>query len=234
MNVNSSSVQSAYQAAYMQQASFSFSASYLEITGNTSTVAAKDDLNISDLAKQLLERSKSLDVFKCIFPDGDVSKQYKSLDEVEGDFNKDFMNFSSMFGSMLSSMGLEGSGLTIGLDGKGGLTVTGEDGTAQKVQSSLGGNSTVVARFAVMAARAALVDARTSVDGFDSAYSEDPVGAITDNIDSLKELLLGFRTVSDSSGMSYGFMREFSASIEYSSTTVSWGAAAAAAETEAA
>ncbi len=235
MNITSSSLLAAYQSTTVQSGSFSLSGSYLELTGNTATVAQKDSMNISDLAKDLLERAKSLDVFKIIYPDGDVSKQYKSLDEVEGDFNKDFMNFSGTFGSLLSSMGLNGAGLTMGLNGVGGVTVQGEGNAQQKVQSAFNGSSTMVSRFAVMAARAALVDARNSVDGFDASYSKDPVGAITANIDALKERLLGLRTASDASGMSYGFMRQFSASIQFSSTSISWGAAAAQTEeTEAA
>lgn len=238
MNVSSASAQAAYQSAYMQKTSFSFSASYLEITGGAAakTDAAKDGLNVSDLAKKLLERSKDLDVFKVIYPNGDVSKQYKSLDEVEGDFNKDFMNFTGAFGSLLGSLGLDAQGLTMGLNGVGGVNVEGEGNAAQKVQGAFNGSSTMVSRFAVMAARAALVDARGTVDGFESDYAKDPVAAIKSNIDALKERLLGFRAVAGEEGMSYGFMRSFSAKFEYSSTTASWTSAdaSAAGETEAA
>ncbi len=235
MNVTSTSLQAAYQSYSVQQsqAQFSISGSYLEITGNQPTTSA-DKTNISDMAKELLDRAKKLDVFSCIFPNNDVSKQYKSLDDVENDFFGDFNSFASSFGSLFSGLDLGSAGLTMGLNGKGGVNVEGEEGAANKVQSAFNGSSTAVSRFAVMAARAALVDARSSVDGFDSSYSQDPVAAITDNIDALKERLLGFRTVADSSGMSYGFVRQFSASIQYSETSVSWGAAAAAKETEAA
>ena len=229
-------MQAAYQSINIQksQSQFSITGSYLEITGNQTTVNAADKTDISEMAKELLDRAKNLDVFSCIFPNNDVSKPYKSLDDVENDFFADFNKFSSQFGSMFAGLDLGASGLTMGLDGKGGVTVEGEEGAAAKVQSAFNGSGVAVARFAVMAARAALVDARSTVDGFESSYANDPVGAITENIDALKERLLGFRTVADSSGMSYGFVREFSASIQYSETTVSWGAAAAAKETDAA
>lgn len=236
MNVTSTSVQAAYQSFNIQktESQFSISGSYLEITGNQTTTSGADKTSISDKAKELLDRSKSLDIFSCIFPNNDVSKQYKSLDDVENDFFADFNKFSSQFGSLFGGLDLGAAGLTMGLDGKGGVNVEGEEGAANKVQSAFSGSSVAVSRFAVMAARAALVDARSTVDGFDSSYSQDPVKAITDNIDSLKERLLGFRTVADSSGMSYGFVREFSASIQYSETKVSWSSSAATEETEAA
>lgn len=227
MQINAASVQAAYQSYYYSSGSASISGSYLDITGSASKIAS-DEASVSDLAKELLDRAKSLDIFKIIFPDQNVSKTTKSLDEVEGDFNQDFMNFSSMFGKLSAMLGLDDStSLTMGLNGVGGVDVSGTDSsTASKVQNAFGANSTMTSRFAVMAARAALVDARSSVEGFDSAYSSDPVAAIKDNIDSLKELLLGFRTVSGGGDMQYGFVREFSASIEYSSTTASYSVAA--------
>ena len=239
MNVSSAASQASSVYASMQKAEFSFSASYLEITGGAakaSRAGGEDELQVSDLARQLLERARDLDVFKIICPNSDVSKPYKSLNDVEKDFNQDFMNFTGSFASMFATLGLDGKNLTMGLNGTGGVDVGGEGDAAQKVQSAFNGSNTMVSRFAVMAARAALVDARTSVPGFESDYASDPVAAIKANIGDLKDLLLGFRTVAGGEGMSYGFMRDVSINFEYSSTTVAWGAAAAAAtqETEAA
>lgn len=206
-----------YTAAYSQiasyQAGYSVTGSYLEIMGGTGAASA-DGVDVSDIAKQLAEKIKELDVFKLIYPNNDVRKDAKSLDDIAGEFNADFTSFATMFSQMTSMMGLTGS-FTMGLDGAGGMIVDGSDETsAAKLQNGLGGNQTFVARFAVMAARAALVDARSTVEGFDGAYSQDPFAAIIDNIDALKERLLGFRTRSDSDSTSYGFVRSFSASIE--------------------
>lgn len=231
MQVNNSYYTAAYSQISSYQASYSVSGSYLELMGGTNA-ASTDDVNVSDVAKQLADKIKELDIFKFIYPNNDVRKSAKSLDDIAGEFKNDFSSFSSMFSQMTSMMGMSGS-FTMGLDGTGGMTVSGTDeASAAKLQSSFSGNSTIVARFAVMAARAALVDARSTVDGFDSAYSQDPFAAITDNIDALKERLLGFRTEGGSGSMSYGFIRSFSASIEfaYSATSASAGTEAEAAE----
>jgi hypothetical protein len=114
----------------------------------------------------------------------------------------------------------------MGLDGKGGMLVEGEDGAANKVSSSV--NSTTTARFAVMAARAALADAGYTVDGFADSYASDPYAAIRNNIGSLEERLLGFRTRVGGGTAQYGFMRD--AEIEYSGTTSGHGQPPALAE----
>ncbi len=238
MNVTANNYyMSAYAASATQQTSsttFSMSGSYLEITGGTSSVNSTDKADVSETANKLLERIRELDIFKIIFPNSDAREDTKSLDEVEGDFMNDFNNFSSSFSKMSQLMGLGSGSFTMGLNGTGGMTVNGSDeNMANKLQSMFNGsgNETTVARFAVMAARAALVDAKTSVPGFEQAYSEDPVGAIKGNIDSLKDLLLGFRTQASGGEMSYGFMRDFE--VKYSSTTVSY-ANSSEEETEAA
>ena len=229
MNVTANNYcMSAYAASATQQTSsttFSMSGSYLEITGGASSVNSADKADVSETANQLLERIRELDIFKIIFPNSDATKDTKSLDEVEGDFQNDFMNFSDSFGKMSQLMGLGAGSFTMGLNGTGGMSVGGSDeNMASKLQNMFNkpGNETTVARFAVMAARAALVDAKTSVPGFEQAYAQDPVGAIKGNIDSLKDLLLGFRTQASDGEMSYGFMRDFE--VKYSSATVSYAA----------
>ena len=215
---NSASHIAAYQrSASVQKTNFSVSGSYLEITGGAAG-GIRDGADISEVAKELLDRIRSLDVFSVIYPNSDPRQKTKSLNEVEGDFLGDFYNFSSTYGQMASMMGLDASSsFTMGLDGVGGMTVEGTDSSsASKLQNAFNGNSTMVSRFAVMAARAALVDAGNTVDGFKDGYAQDPVAAITENIDALKERLLGFRTVADGGNMSYGFMRDFE--IEFSGT----------------
>ncbi|MDR1611277.1 MAG: hypothetical protein LBT97_00675 [Planctomycetota bacterium] len=235
MQITSANIQTAYRGMFHGSGNVSFSGSFLDIIGGASSIAS-DEVGVSDKAKALLDRAKSLDIFKIIFPNGDVSKTAKSLDEVEDEFNQDFMNFSSWFGKLSGMLGLDDSTtLAMGLNGVGGVDVSGSDSaTASKVRSAFNTDGTLVSRFAVMAARAALVDARNSVKGFDEAYSADPVSAIKDNIDSLKELLLGFRTVSGDSDMQYGFVRRFGADIEYSSLTVGYMIAGEEAESAAA
>lgn len=210
------------------------SGSYLEITGGTSAKGS-DDVDFSDKAKELLNRIKELDVFKIIYPNSDPRQKTKSLDEVKSDFLGDFNNFASAFGDMSTMMGLSASSsFTMGLDGTGGMTVKGSDGsTAGKLQQAFNQNSTLVSRFAVMAARASLVDAGNTKEGFKEAYANDPVGAIKDNIDALKERLLGFRTEASGGSMNYGFIREFSYKIQYSSTSVSYSQTAATADADA-
>lgn len=220
---NSASYIAAYQrSASVQKTSFSLSGSYLEITGGAAS-SVKDGVDISETAQELLDRIRNLDVFSIIYPNSDARQKTKSLSQVEGDFMSDFNDFSSTYSKMASMMGLDSSqSFSMGLDGVGGMTVEGTDGSsAAKLQSAFNGNSTMVARFAVMAARAALVDAGNTVDGFKDSYAQDPVAAITSNIDALKERLLGFRTVADGGSMSYGFMRDFE--IEYSDTKVDYG-----------
>ena len=140
------------------------------------------------------------------------------------------MDFASSFNSLFKFLDAGINGIVMGLNGVGGVNVEGGGNVGQQVQGLFNKSETTVSRFAVMAARAALVDARNTVDGFESDYANDPVAAIKANIDALKDRLLGFRSVAGAEGMSYGFVREFSATIEYSSTTVSWTSVAAAAE----
>lgn len=230
---NSASYISAYQtAAAAQTRSVSISGSYLEITGNSSgsLYNIEDSSDVSETAKELMNRIKELDVFSIIYPNRDARQKTKSLSEVEGDFMSDFNDFSSAFGMMSQMMGISGSdSFVIGLDGAGGMTVSGtSEEMAAKLQSGFNGNSTMVSRFAVMAARAALVDAGNTVDGFKDAYASDAAGAITDNIDALKERLLGFRTVAGGGSMQYGFMRDFG--LEYSTTSAQYAAEATEAD----
>ncbi len=175
------------------------------------------------MAKQMAERIRNLDVFSVIFKDNDVRKRTLSLDEVENDFMGDFNNFASMFGQLSGAMGIDSSeSYTIGLNGVGGLTVSGTDSeTAGNIQKTLG-NQTTVARFAIMAARAALTDAKYTLNGFEGAYADDPYSAISNNIDALKDRLLGFRTTGSGGNMQYGFIRDFEMNIDYSSTSVSY------------
>lgn len=239
VDTNTSNI-AAYQYASMQatRRTFEMSGSYLEITGgngagNAAGAKKTDDVALSDRAKELLDRIKELDVFKVIYPNSDPRRQTKTLDEVNNDFLGDFQNFSSTFGAMSSMMGMSGSSFTMGLDGTGGMTVNGSDkNSANKLQQAFNTNQTMVSRFAVMAARAALVDAGNTADGFKDAYAKDPVGAIKDNIGALKERLLGFRTEASGGNMNYGFIRQFNLKIEYSSTSISYAQGDAAAEKE--
>ena len=214
----------------------SASASYLEIMGGTSgsIYDTEDTSDISSKAQEMLDRIKSLDVFSIIYPKSDATKNTKSLGEVKDDFLGDFNDFSSYFGTMSQMMGLSsGDTFTMGLDGVGGMTVAGTDASAAaSLQQGFSANQTMTARFAVMAARAALTDAGSTVPGFKDAYAQNPVGAIENNIDALKERLLGFRTVAGGGEMQYGFVRNASAEIDYSSTTASYAQAAAVAEDE--
>lgn len=219
------------QAASYLRAGASLSASYLEITGTLAPAKSQDSLDLSGVAKELWQRAKDLDIFKIIYPNGDVGKQYKSLDEVEADFTDDFKRFASLFASLSGALGLDSSApLTMGLNGVGGVDVAGDGGAAEKVREAFAKSETMVSRFAVMAARAALVDARSSVSGFASAYSQDPVAAIKDNIDSLKELLLEFRVVAGGGGTVYGFVRESGVDIQYSALAACAAGEATAAE----
>lgn len=222
-----------YLNAYAASASYSngnfnLSGSYLEITGGMSSASKADGVDLSDTVKELTNRLKELDVFKTIFPNDDIRGKAKSLDTISGEFNNDFSGFASMFGKLTSMLGLDSSQtFTMGLDGKGGMTVDGSDKSMTDKLSSFVNNGssssqTMIARFAVMAARGALTDAANTVDGFKDAYAQDPFQAIVDNIDALKERLLGFRTEAGNGTMNYGFMRSFSMKFEYSATTASY------------
>ncbi|MCC8181205.1 MAG: hypothetical protein LIP23_09895, partial [Planctomycetes bacterium] len=139
MQINSSDYYlSAYAAnATYQNGNFSLSGSYLEITGGMSTSSA-DGVDVSEKAKEMLDRIKNLDVFKIIYPNSDIRRYAKSLYDFKNDFMSDLNNFSSMFGKMAQMMGLDSSsGLTMGLDGQGGMTVNGDSSAASKVSESL-------------------------------------------------------------------------------------------------
>lgn len=212
------------QSAYSTQ-SVKGTASFLEITGDASGskyASGADGVDISTQARELLDRARNLDVFSCIFPNNNVaSGKYKSLDTLQSEFMSDFSSFSSAFGGIASSMGMTSAdNITMGLDGKGGMTFSGSDDALASKLSGAMGSETTTARFAVMAARAALVDAGYTLDGFENQYNQDPVGAIEDNIDALKERLLGFRTTASGGQMQYGFMRDVD--FEYSENTAEY------------
>ncbi|MCC8190351.1 MAG: hypothetical protein LIP77_06895 [Planctomycetes bacterium] len=204
--------------------------SSLTITGGTasSASAATDTADVSALAREMLDRINRLDVFACIYPGNDVRQTSKSLAEVESDFLSDFSAYAAAFAEMSALMGLDASAsFTMGLDGVGGVTVTGSDATAAaSLQRGYTANSTLVSRFALMAARAALTDAGSTIDGFQDAYAQDPVAAIGDNIDALKDRLLGFRTVSAGGSMHYGFVRDGAADVDIVDSVQPSGAAA--------
>lgn len=217
VNNNAYNASAAYQTT---KTTVNIKGSYLDITGGASAATGvQDGVDLSDQVQEMLDRIKNLDVFKIIYPNSDPRQKTKSLDEVKSDFMADFNDFSGTFGKMSALMGLDSSqSFTMGLNGVGGMTVEGGVG-ADKLQSAFNNNSTLVARFAVMAARGSLADAGESVPGFKEAYAQDPVAAIKDNIGALKDLLLGFRTVSNADGMSYGFMRDFELDIEHTTTS---------------
>lgn len=228
-NYNNASNAYTVQAKYASE-SVKATGSYLEITGDSygsKYGAGTDGADISSQARELLERSRSLDVFSCIFPNNNVgSGQYKSLSTIQNEFMSDFSSFSSTFGSIAGMYGMgSGDSVTMGLDGKGGMTVGSNNSELASNIGSAMGIDKMTSQFALMAARAALVDAGSTVDGFQDQYDQDPVGAIEDNIDALKERLLGFRTVGSGGSMQYGFMRD--ADIEYSSTTADYTVSAA-------
>ena len=227
MNINTNNYY--MNQAYRTQASYSTetvkgSGSYFEVTGGlygNKYAQGSDSVELSTEVQDAIDRIKNLDVFSCIFPDNNPTKPYKSLDEVENDFMSDFKDFSSAFGMMGSAFGMSGSdSISMGLDGKGGMNITGSDPALAGKFAGAFGNETMTARFAVMAARASLADAGYTVDGFKDAYAQDPVKAIEDNIDALKERLLGFRTTGSGGTMQYGFERPYD--YEYSKTTVNY------------
>ncbi|MCD8140994.1 MAG: hypothetical protein LUE17_14685 [Planctomycetaceae bacterium] len=219
---NTYGAQSLY-SAYASQSTTSIKASgsYLDITGGlggSRYSSGVDSVDVSSMAREMLDRINNLDVFSCIFPDNNPAKGTKSLGQVAGDFMSYFTSFAGMMGGIVGDAGT----VTMGLDGKGGMTIQGDDAAVTRASSAV--NSTMTARFAVMAARAALMDAGQTVDGFSDDYASDPYAAIKNNIGALEDRLLGFRTQVGGGTAQYGFMRD--AEIEYSATTASYGAAA--------
>ncbi|MDR2392214.1 MAG: hypothetical protein LBE84_11125 [Planctomycetota bacterium] len=215
-------------------ASLKVSGSLLELKGGISSASATpDSLTISQTAREMTNRLKELDVFSCIFPDADPRRTTKTLEEVESDFQGDFASFASMFAKLSSMISLDsGQSFAMGLDGVGGMIVDGTgqggEGMATRLEGLFNNNQTLVSRFAVMAARAALADAADTVAGFRSAYESDPVAAVKDNIDGLKERLLGFRTLAGEETVHYGFMRGFELEIAYSAASLASSAAGTA------
>ena len=207
-------------------ASLKVSGSLLELKGGISSAPeTADSLAISQIAREMANSLKELDVFSCIFPNADPCRETKTLEEVESDFQGDFAGFAGMFAEVSSMLGLDsGQSFVMGLDGVGGMIVDGTgqraEGMATRLEGLFKGNQTLVSRFAVMAARAALTDAADTVEGFRSAYESDPVAAIKDNIDELKERLLGFRTRAGGETVHYGFMRDCELEIAYSTSSL--------------
>ncbi|MDR1518804.1 MAG: hypothetical protein LBU23_01490 [Planctomycetota bacterium] len=225
----------ASQAALLAQissvsANLKVSGSLLDVRGGTGQAGlqtGRDSADLSATARELANRVKELDVFSIIHPNSDPRRKTKTLDEVESDFLGDFASFANALSAL---PGLDsGQTLTLGLDGVGGVAVNGgeESGLAGKAASLFNHNGALVGRFAVMAARAALVDAGDTLNGFKDDYASDPFAAIKNNIDALKERLLGFRAQAGGGGVNYGFMRDFELEISYSAAGASLGAASA-------
>jgi hypothetical protein len=215
---------------YAVAANWKISGSLLDIRGGTSQAqiqAGQDGVDISTAARELANRLRELDAFSVIHPNSDPRRATKTLDEVKSDFLNDFASFAGAFGNLPSLTGRDsGQTFILRLDGVGGLAVDGGDGSA--IAEKLGGlfnDDRLTSRFAVMAARAALVDAGETLDGFRNDYAADPFAAIKDNIDALKERLLGFRARIADDGVDYGFRRGFELEIGYSAVSLSHGTA---------
>lgn len=183
-------------------------------SATTSTAAAGEDAaTISMDAFRQLRAKTTQDVIELLFPSyretTATSSDYKTLDEVEQDFQTDFDQLASLIGSMFQTAGLgQDNAISLSLDGMGGITAT-QNGTHTAESSAASSlftrNSSTVSQFAVMAARGAIVEAGQSVDGFESAYAEDPAGAIRSYIGDLESLLFGFSMNVGGGNVSYDF-----------------------------
>ena len=201
--------------------SLRLSGSYLELKGGG---ASGDSLAVSAAVRELSERLRELDVFRIILPDSDPRRKAKTLEEVESDFLGDFSSFADAWRGIASSLGLNPSqSFVMGLDGAGGMTAEG-DAMAGQVSGLFNDSPVAVARFAVMAARAAVVDAADTLEGFRSDYESDPFAAVKDHIDGLKERLLGFRVQTGGAEAAYGFMRGLELDVSVSASSLAIGA----------
>lgn len=147
-----------------------------------------------------------LDTFRPLYG-GQRGDGFKSLFEVGQDFAADFKSFTGMLGQALSMAGLGASEpLTFAPDGKGHVRVEGEHPDAAPANEMFEGNKTMVSRFMVVAARAALMDMGTD-PGFAQAYDQDPAKTIESHEEDLKGRLLGFRLTAFQATFTTSFVR---------------------------
>lgn len=180
------------------------------LSDSSLALTAGDEVSQSQLISEMLDRIGAIDVFDVIFNDKSKTRT-KTLEEVGADFAEDFANFQSLFNEYMGPLNLDpDKALTMGLDGKGGVKVTqGDAQSAGQVNEVFAKNSVLVSRFAVMAARGAILDAAKTEPGFEEDYKKDAVGAIEKHIGALKDRLLGFRLTAKGNEMSYDYDRNY-------------------------
>ncbi|MBN2712225.1 MAG: hypothetical protein JXR97_07280 [Planctomycetes bacterium] len=192
-SILSSSGISAYSSQLSSYSEDMFSAS--------SCCNSTDEVSLSDLALNRYEIMKIIDgsdvLFNQLTSSGETRKT-KTLEEVGQDLQEDLAGFQDFFAPVLSALqdSLGAESLTMRLDGKGHVLM-GTDSEDVNMRTELGDNETFAARFAVIAARSAILDAAANEPGFEQDYKEDAVGAIKKHIDALADRLFGYRMTTE-------------------------------------
>jgi len=206
--INAHSASQAYQANAARSSTFSAFSMTASLSASTSTLAAGargDTAEISALARELSIHIREVTLLTTVTL-GASGRKYKTLDEVASDFEDSLTDFKKLFGEFFGALNLDPSkALTLQLDGKGKVVASGENPQTEAVNRTFSQNDVLVSRFAVMAARAAIVNAADTAPGFREAYETNPPGAIKEYIGELKDRLLGFQMNVSGGNFGWGF-----------------------------
>jgi len=211
-NITAYSAAQAYQATpkanVAQSSTFAAFSMTASVSASTLTIGGREDTaDVSAIARELSIHIREMTLLTAVSlgASGANGRKYKTLDEVAADFNDSLADFKKLFGEFFGAMNLDPTkALTLQLDGKGGVTASGDNPQIEAVNRTFRQNDVLVNRFAVMAARAAIVNAAETAPGFKSAYESSPPDAIKEYIGELKDRLLGFQ-MNVAGGFEWGF-----------------------------
>ncbi len=164
-----------------------------------------DILDVSDQARDFAQEQRLLDLLAQIGTTGPRGR-VKTLAEVGQDLQADLAAYDTLLGAVFRRLDVQtDEALVLKPDGKGHVLVENDHPDARTVDNLYGRNRTLVSRFMVIAARAALLNAAETDPGFRSAYEEDAIAAIEENVPLLKDRLLSFRLRVEKGALSTDF-----------------------------
>ncbi len=158
------------------------------------TGSVPDTVDLSGDAVAQYDLMKMMDTSEILFARGG-ERATKTLGEVRQDLQEDFAGFEEMFGGILRRMEQAfggGEGISMQLDGKGRVLMGVGDEEPSR-HTKLGDTPVFAARFALIAARSALVNLSETDGSFKDDYQTDAIQAVKDHIGSLKDRFLGYK-----------------------------------------
>jgi len=158
------------------------------------TAPTPDSVEISPEALEKHELMKMADTFSIIYRDG-AQRDTKTLGEVAADLEENLAEYTGLLGTFFRQAGIDTSSRELELkpDFEGSIVTANKHPDSAKVDKLFAGDSTLTARFMVIAARSSLLHAAETNPEFKAAYERDARSAIKDHIGTLRETLFGFR-----------------------------------------